>query len=85
MVDNFHLINSSKWYHVYKNPTIHIPDMKYDHYGSNTLSRQEQNVQCQIEYSLLTNARFSIWLYTQSDLWDFVFKKIIVLWEIQNI
>jgi hypothetical protein len=37
-VDNFHLINSSKWYHVYKNPTIHILDMKYGHYGSNTLS-----------------------------------------------
>ena len=36
-VDNFHLINSSKWYHVYKNPTIHILDMKYSHYGSNTL------------------------------------------------
>jgi hypothetical protein len=36
-VDNFHLINSSKWYHVYKNPTIHILDMKYGHYGSNTL------------------------------------------------
>jgi hypothetical protein len=36
-VDNFHLINSAKWYHVYKNPTIHILDMKYDNYGSNTL------------------------------------------------
>jgi hypothetical protein len=37
-VDNFHLINSSKWYHVYKNPTIQILDMKYCHYGLNTLS-----------------------------------------------
>jgi hypothetical protein len=36
-VNDFHFINSSKWYHVYKNPTIHILDMKYGHYESNTL------------------------------------------------
>jgi hypothetical protein len=28
-VDNFRLINSSQWYNVYKNPTIHILDTKY--------------------------------------------------------
>jgi hypothetical protein len=38
-VDNFHLINSLKWYHVYKHTTIHLlhVGMKYDHYVSNTL------------------------------------------------
>jgi hypothetical protein len=36
-VDNFHLINSSKRYHVYNHTTIHLLDMKYGHYGSNTL------------------------------------------------
>jgi hypothetical protein len=36
-VDNFNLINSSKWYHVYKHTNIHLLGMKYDHYVSNTL------------------------------------------------
>jgi hypothetical protein len=36
-VDNFHLVNSSKRYHVYKHTTIHLLEMKYGHYGSNTL------------------------------------------------
>jgi hypothetical protein len=43
-VDYFHLINYSKWYHVYKNPTIHILDMKYGHYGSNTLSISRNDI-----------------------------------------
>jgi hypothetical protein len=37
-VDNFHLINSSKRYHVYHHTTIHLLDTKYGHYGSNTLN-----------------------------------------------
>jgi hypothetical protein len=36
-VDNFHLMNSSKRYHVYNHTTIHLLDTKYGHYGSNTL------------------------------------------------
>jgi hypothetical protein len=37
-VDNFHLINSSKRYHIYNHTTIHLLDMKYGHYGSNILN-----------------------------------------------
>jgi hypothetical protein len=33
----FYLRNPSKWYHVYKNSTIRLQDMKYGHYRSNTL------------------------------------------------
>jgi hypothetical protein len=38
-VDYFHLINPSKWYHVYKNTTIQVLDMTYGHYTSNTCTR----------------------------------------------
>jgi hypothetical protein len=38
IADNFHLINSSKQYHIYNHTTIHLLDMKYSHYESNTLS-----------------------------------------------
>jgi hypothetical protein len=37
MVGHFYLINLSKWYHVYKNPTINLRDMKYGRYTLNTL------------------------------------------------
>jgi hypothetical protein len=32
MVGYFYLIYPSKWYHVYKNPTIHLLDLKYGRY-----------------------------------------------------
>jgi hypothetical protein len=38
-VDNFHLINSSKRYYIYNHTTIHLLDMKYGHYGSNTFTK----------------------------------------------
>jgi hypothetical protein len=41
MVGYFYLINPSKWYHVYKNPTIHLRDMKYGRYKLNTLNPDE--------------------------------------------
>jgi hypothetical protein len=39
MVGYFYLIYPSKWYHVYKNPTIHLRDMKYGRYTLNTLTQ----------------------------------------------
>jgi hypothetical protein len=37
MVDDFHLMDSSKLYHVYRNPTIRLLDMKYCRYTMNSL------------------------------------------------
>jgi hypothetical protein len=37
MVGYFYLINPSKCYQVHKNPTIHLLDIKYGHYRSDTL------------------------------------------------
>jgi hypothetical protein len=42
-VDNFHLINSSKRYHVYNDTNIHLLDMKYGYCGSNTLTQSYQS------------------------------------------
>jgi hypothetical protein len=46
MVDNFHLINSSKRYHVYNHTTIHLLDTKYGHYESNTLTEGRHDQRC---------------------------------------
>jgi hypothetical protein len=40
MVGYSYLINPSKWYHVYKIPTIHLQDMKYGRYTLNTLTKE---------------------------------------------
>jgi hypothetical protein len=44
VMEYFYLINFSKWYHVYKNPTIHLLDMKYGNYTLNTLTRMKLNI-----------------------------------------
>jgi hypothetical protein len=41
-VDDFHLINSSKRYHIYNHTTIHLLDTKYGYCGSNTLSADKK-------------------------------------------